>query len=129
MPNSYQISESEWKVMQALWEHGSMYLKELIEILQPETGWNGNTIRTLVVRLVEKQAVSAEKSGRNYCYSAIATEQDCVMQETERFIHRVFGDSPARMFAALSSGGKLTSRDVAEIEAMIAALRERDIGD
>lgn len=120
-----QISESEWKVMQVLWNDGSMPLGEIIKRLSAEE-WNGNTIRTLVVRLVEKGAVLAEKHGRNYVYSAIAQEQDCVLKETAHFLGRIFDGSPSKLFAALSTGGVLTDRDISEIETMIQKLKERE---
>lgn len=121
-----QISESEWKVMRVIWNDGSMPLGDIIKCLSPETDWNGNTVRTLVVRLVEKGAVLAEKHGRNYVYSAIAQEKDCVLKETEHFLGRIFDGSPSKLFAALSSGGKLSDKDITEIEDMIQKLKERE---
>lgn len=123
---SLQISESEWKVMRCLWDRGTLPLGEIIAEIAPENGWNGNTVRTLVVRLVEKGAVLAEKHGRNYVYSAIAQETDCVLKETEHFLGRIFDGSPSKLFAALSSGGKLSDKDITEIEDMIQKLKERE---
>lgn len=123
---SLQISESEWKVMRCLWDRGTLPLGEIIAEIAPENGWNGNTVRTLVVRLVEKGAVLAEKHGRNYHYSALAQEQDCILNETEHFLGRIFDGSPSKLFAALAGGGKLSEKDCLEIEKMIGELRERE---
>lgn len=124
MHNSYQISEAEWQVMQVLWRGGSLPLKDIIEQVSPLTGWNGNTIRTLLVRLVEKGAVAAEKQGRNYRYSALARQEDCLREETRNFLHRIFDGSPAKLFAALTGSGELTDQDIKEIRAMIDSLEE-----
>lgn len=126
---NYSISESEWKVMRALWDHPPMPLGEMIALIGPENHWNGNTVRTLLVRLVEKGAVKAEKQGRNYLYSPLAQEKECVMQETEHFLSRIFDGSPARLFAALSDQGKLSERDCREIEAMLQAMKGREHHD
>ncbi len=123
---NYSISESEWKIMRVLWDHLPMPLGELIALVGPENNWNGNTVRTLLVRLVEKGAVKAEKRGRNYLYSALAQENECVMQEMEHFLKRIFDGSPARLFAALSAEGKLSERDCQEIEAMLQAMKGRE---
>lgn len=121
-----QISGSEWKIMRVLWDSGEpMALKEIIERAAPAQGWNGNTVRTLVVRLVEKGAVKAEKQGRNYRYAPIVQEQDCVLRETEHFLKKMFDGSPARLFAALSDGGKLSEKDCREIEEMLREMREK----
>lgn len=119
MHNSYQISEAEWQVMQVLWAGESFPLKDIIEQVSPQTGWNGNTIRTLLVRLVEKGAVAAEKQGRNYRYSALARQEDCIREETRNFLHRIFDGSPTKLFAALTGSGELTKKDLREIRTMI----------
>lgn len=122
----YSITDSEWKIMQCLWAGGALPLGEIIEQVTPTTGWSGNTIRTLLVRLVEKGAVSAVKEGRNYRYSALAKESECALQETEQFLQRVFDGSPSKLFAALTGGGKLSDKDCDEIEALIRQMRGRD---
>lgn len=122
MHNSYQISEAEWQVMQVLWREKSLPLKDVIDVVSPITGWNGNTIRTLLVRLVEKGAVSAQKQGRNYCYSALAGKEDCVREETRNFLNRIFDGSPTELFAALTSSGEISAKELAEIRAMIDAM-------
>ncbi len=121
-----QISESEWKIMRVLWDSlEALPLKDIIDRAAPQSGWNGNTVRTLVVRLVEKGAVKAEKHGRNYRYAPAVKEQDCVLRETEHFLGRIFDGSPARLFAALSDGGRLSEKDCREIEAIISEMREK----
>ena len=124
MHNSYQISEAEWQVMQILWREENLPLKDIIEQVAPMTGWNGNTIRTLLVRLVEKGAVAAEKQGRNYRYSALARQEDCVREETRNFLDRIFGGSPTKLFAALTGSGEISANDLAEIRAMIDRMEE-----
>lgn len=124
MKNTYQISQSEWLVLQCLWKESPMEIKDLVARLRGKTGWNANMVRTLVVRLQEKGAIGAEKQRRFYRYYPIANEQDCVLQETQSFLDRVFEGSPVKMIAALTGGGKLTKEDCAEIEAMIAKMKE-----
>ncbi len=122
MHNSYQISEAEWQVIQVLWHEESLPLKDIIDVVSPITGWNGNTIRTLLVRLVEKGAVAAEKQGRNYRYSALAGEEDCVREETRNFLNRIFDGSATKLFAALTGSGDISAKDLSEIRAMIDAM-------
>jgi BlaI family penicillinase repressor len=126
MNPTYQISEAEWQVMQCLWRKSPLEIKDLLTMLQDKTGWSANMIRTLVVRLQEKGAVGAEKTSRIYRYYPIAQEQECVQQETQSFLNRVFDGSPVKMIAALTGSGKLTKEDCAEIEAMLQQMKERE---
>lgn len=124
MNRTYQISESEWLVLQCLWKESPLEIKDILARLQEKTGWNANMVRTLVVRLQEKGAVGAEKQHRFYRYFPIANEADCVMEETQSFLDRVFEGSPAKMIAALTGSGKLTREDCQEIEGMLARMKE-----
>ena len=54
-----KISEAEWSIMKALWDGcgkkgEGLTLGELSSALKDSTGWNSTTIRTLTIRLAEK---------------------------------------------------------------------------
>ena len=123
MKKPYQISQSEWLVLQCLWKKSPLEIKELLAMLQEKTGWNANMVRTMVVRLQEKGAVGAEKGGRFYRYYPIADQDACIQAETASFLERVFDGSPTRMIAALTGSGSLTERDCQEIEAILRNMR------
>lgn len=57
MKNEINISESEWTVMEYLWNNPMVTITEIRKALSP-TGWSDSTIKTLVRRLVSKNAVS-----------------------------------------------------------------------
>lgn len=124
MKRTYHISESEWLVLQCLWKESPLEIKDILARLQEKTGWNANMVRTLVVRLQEKGAIGAEKDRRFYRYYPLADQQDCLLEETQSFLNRVFEGSPAKMIAALTGSGKLSRRDCEEIEAMLRTMKE-----
>lgn len=125
MTPTYHISDSEWLVLRCLWKQSPMEIKEIVAMLQEETGWNANMVRTLVVRLQEKGAVAAKKGGRYYRYYPVAEEHQCIQQETRSFLNRVFEGSPAKMMAALTGGGQLSEKDILEIQQLLDELKER----
>ena len=45
----YKISDSEWKVMEILWEKGTATQSEVMDALTE--GWNKNTVYTFLSRL------------------------------------------------------------------------------
>ncbi len=126
MKKTFQISESEWLVLQCLWKQSPLEIKEILSMLREKTGWNANMVRTLVVRLQEKGAIGAEKSNRFYRYYPIAVEEDCIQAETQSFLNRVFEGSPVKMIAALTGNGSLTEQDCREIEAMLQKMKGRE---
>lgn len=129
MDKSYHISESEWLVLRCLWKQSPLEIKDIVAMLQAETGWNANMVRTLVVRLQEKGAVGAEKGGRYYRYFPLAEEAHCIQEETQSFLNRVFEGSPAKMIAALTGGGQISEKDALEIQQLLDRLKERGTHD
>src|SRR5580700_3616683 len=93
------ISDAEWSVMQVVWRRRSATAAEVIAELEPATGWTHRTIRTLLARLVEKQALSAEADGNRYVYRPLVGRQRCVRQEARSFLKKVFAGDAMEMLA------------------------------
>ena len=125
MNQTYHISDSEWLVLRCLWKQSPMEIKDIVAMLQKETGWNANMVRTLVVRLQDKGVIAAEKGGRYYRYYPVAEERQCIQEETQSFLNRVFEGSPAKMMAALTGGGQICDKEITEIQRLLDELKER----
>ena len=59
-----KISESEWQIMKLLWAKSPSTANEIVKALSATTAWKPKTIKTLINRLVKKQALGYEKKGR-----------------------------------------------------------------
>ncbi|PGO48337.1 BlaI/MecI/CopY family transcriptional regulator, partial [Bacillus thuringiensis] len=53
-----KISEAELEVMKVLWANSPQTANEVIEALEVKMDWKPKTIRTLINRLVHKEAVA-----------------------------------------------------------------------
>lgn len=84
------------------------------------------TIKTLLSRLVEKGALSAERQGRRFLYHPTLTRDDHAASATRRFSERLFGGRAAPIVAHLAKGDGLSDTDIAELEAIIRELKARD---
>ena len=51
------LSNSEWKLMNRLWQTSPMTITELTAALREDTGWSKNTVITMLSRLEGKEAV------------------------------------------------------------------------
>ena len=57
MEKQINLSDSEWKLMNRLWERSPMTIMELTAAAREETGWTKNTVITMLSRLEAKGAV------------------------------------------------------------------------
>lgn len=119
------ISEAESRVMEVLWQQSPQTSEEIIALLTEPTGWHEKTIRTLLNRLLGKGAISAQKDGRRYLYSAQLQREDWQHQESRSLLDRVFGGKVAPLLAHFSQHEKLTAKDVAELRKLIDAIDKK----
>ena len=125
-----QISEAESRVMQVLWEAAPRSAEEVIAALA-DAGWAEGTIKTLLNRLLNKGAISAEKDGRRYLYSPVLRREAWVQQQSEGLLARLFGGRVAPLVAHFSERGQLTPADIAELKRLVSELddgKEADDG-
>ena len=114
-----KISDAEWEVMKVVWRAGRAVSSETIVEALSHKDWQSKTVRTLIARLVKKRALAYQKSGRAYLYSALVSERDCALEESQSLLDRLFGGSLAPMLANLVEQRRLKKEDIAELEAIL----------
>ena len=119
-----RISEAEHAVMEVLWERGTLSATEVCDEVCQQRGWSLATVKTLLGRLVQKQAIATRPDGRRYLYSPLIARSDYVGGESRRLVDRLFGGKAASLVAHLAETEALTEDDLAEIEALLKELRQ-----
>ena len=118
-----RASESEMQVLSALWDKAPQTAADLTRRIGAINGWTQATVKTLLARLVQKGAVTAEADGRRYLYSPAIERADAVGEESQRFVDRLFGGRVGPLIAHLADREALTDTDIAEIEALLKKLK------
>jgi predicted transcriptional regulator len=119
-----RISEAEHAVMEALWTRAPMTATEVAEVVGDSRGWSLPTVKTLLSRLVTKQAVATAPDGKRFLYTPLLARGDFLGGESRRLVDRLFGGSAAGLFAQLAEAEALSDADLAEIEALLKELRK-----
>lgn len=79
------ISDSEWKIMNVLWENSPCTIMQITKTLSESTGWTKHTVRAFLKRL-EKGAVYHEEGGKAKQYYAKVPQTEVVMEEVRSFL-------------------------------------------
>lgn len=96
------ISESEYEVMEAIWNKGDWIdTKEVHKVLSMVRKWAYNTVGTFLVRLCDKGLLKAEKRGRTNFYFPIISKNEYLAEETQEFVKAVHKGSKKSLIAAL----------------------------
>jgi len=118
-----RISQAELDVMEIVWARAPIAATDVAQALATEKDWNIRTVKTLLARLVEKEALSTEKDGRRFLYRPLIDRKAYVGGAATRLVDRLFGGRAAPLVAQLAESKTLSADDIAELEAIIKALK------
>jgi len=119
-----RISEAEHAVMEVLWDKGTVSAAEVCDAVCEARGWSLPTVKTLLSRLVQKQAIATRPDGRRYLYTPLIARADYVGGESRRLVDRLFGGKASSLFAHLAEQEALTEDDLSAIEALLKELKQ-----
>lgn len=109
--------------MEVLWAESPLPASDIANVLAAQKKWNIKTIKTLLSRLVDKQALSTAKDGRRYLYAPLVSRESYAATAARTLSDRLFGGRAAPLVAHLAEGGGLSDEDIAELEAILAELK------
>ncbi len=114
--SSVDITESEWYVLDVLWDHSPRTAKELTEVLKNTIGWSRSTTLTMLRRMTDKGLLLCAKEDEHpQMYSTPLSREEVRLRETEHFLKRVYRGSISMMLSAMTDGNKLDDAEIAEL--------------
>ncbi|WP_394129486.1 BlaI/MecI/CopY family transcriptional regulator [Shewanella maritima] len=116
---SKDISNSELLVLKQLWLQSPQTSSDLVSALADTQDMHEKTVKTLLNRLVKKEAVSYEKQGRIYHYSPSIAEQDYTSKASQSFVERMFSGKLSPLVAGFAKNNTLSAEDVDELQSLI----------
>jgi BlaI family penicillinase repressor len=113
------ISKTEFEVLNALWEGHPAPASEIIFRLNLHKKWHEKTVKTLLSRLVKKQAIDFEKRDRRYFYFPLLERSLYIAKESNSLVSRLFAGKVAPLVAGFANAESLTKDDVDELKSLI----------
>ncbi|WP_074594638.1 BlaI/MecI/CopY family transcriptional regulator [Bacillus cereus] len=115
-----KISEAELEIMKVLWSNSPQTANEIIEELEDTMDWKPKTIRTLINRLVQKEAVSYHQDkGRMYAYYPLVSQDNYLQVETKSLLKRFCGAAFKPLLVNFLKEEKLFSEDINELKRIL----------
>ena len=120
MPAAPDISDSEWTLMEALWDSSPQTASEVTKALRVSTNWAENTVRTLLTRLVEKGALkTSENASGTRTFLPAVKRETCVRAESQSFLDRVFGGAAKPLLVHFAQNTKLSPEEIKELKKLL----------
>ena len=109
------LTNSEWYVMDCLWERAPRTVMELVAALGERLGWAKSTTITTLRRMEDKGLVRCEVEGRTRHYFPAVEREGAVLRETRSFLDKVYGGSVGLMVSAMAQDKALTKAEIREL--------------
>ncbi len=122
-----QLTEGEWSIIRAVWEHEPCAAPTVQEALEPLRGWSYSTVKTLMDRMAAKGFLESERLRNLILYRSTVTRSEAQRGEIRRAAKRAFDGAVPPMMQFLLGDSEFTEAELDELEAMIR--RRRDSGE
>ncbi len=113
------LSNSEWEIMNVLWDTPRMTISQIVAKLNEKKFWDKHVVITMLNRMEKKGAVSYQRNGRAKEYFSVISQNDTVMEESERFLDRVFSGSLSLMVNSFLSNKKIKKEELDELYSLL----------
>lgn len=114
-PPEIRLSESEYYLMDIIWEKEPIGSTELARCCLERLGWKKSTAYTMLKRLTDKKAARNE----NAVVTALIDKEMVFRQESEALLEKSFRGSLPDFFAAFLQDRRLTREEAEKIAEMI----------
>lgn len=121
------LSDADSIIMEILWRDGECSSAAILEEIQDKLDWSRQTVRTYLVRLVEKGLVDTkEVNKRTLHYFPVVSREEYAADKSGSILNKYYG-SLSHMVAGILQQEDITDADLDELETLIRRLRNKEV--
>lgn len=114
------ITVNEMKILELLWETGSITAREIYKISQIRMNWNKSTTYTVLSKCIEKGFI--ERIGPNFVCKPIVEKEEVQKSKLDDLFGTFFNSSKKDFLRAFSKERSLSDEERNELENLIKKL-------
>ena len=123
-----KLSKTEWQIMNALWERHPATAREVAERLPANVKWAYTTIKTILTRLLGKNAVSERKRANTSVYQPLISRQQARRSALRGLADQAFNGAFGPLIHFLVEEEDLTAKQRRELMEALKKDREGEGG-
>ncbi len=112
---SVELTEAEWAIMRAVWEHQPCAAGTVQEALAASKGWAYSTVKTTMDRMARKGLLRTQRIRNLQLFSTTIDEVEAKRGEFCRMLKRAFGGALAPMIQFLVEHGELSAEEARQL--------------
>ncbi len=111
------LHNTELNILEALWEFGDLPAGKIVKLMKERVGWSRQATYTIIKQCTQKGLI--ERIEPNYICRAKVTREDVQEKEISVLMENLFHNSTHSFLHAFVNCGKLSERDIAELQDII----------
>lgn len=115
MEEHINLNNSEWCIMEVLWEEQPRTLMQMVHELKERQGWSKSTTGTMLRRMHEKGLVSYREGEKVRLYYTELERGRVAFDETKSFLKRTYGGKIGLLVSNFADNNGLTRKDIEEL--------------
>ena len=123
-----ELFESEWTILQKVWELEPCAAPAVQEALQSEKAWAYTTVKTMMDRMVKKGLLSTKKIRNLYLYNSAVTRAQARKSEITRTLKRAFDGTFTPLMQFLIENDQLSEEEYSHLEKLIKRRKRKKPG-
>ncbi len=114
-----KLTEAEWQIMNALWQKHPATAREIMERLDRRVNWAYTTIKTMLTRLAEKEAVSEVKQGNTSVYEPLVSQRKAQLSAFRSLLDQAFDGAVGPLVHFLAEEKQLSAKERRELQKLL----------
>lgn len=119
MNKKVSISDSELEVLKELWESPSLTARQLTDRVLAHTDWSEPTVKTLLLRLLQKNAVQRKREGKVFVYTALIDKEEYRYLAGRSLLDRLFNGITGEFLTCLARNEALSAEEIASLKKLL----------
>jgi BlaI family transcriptional regulator, penicillinase repressor len=121
------MTESEWKIMNAVWQRHPASARDVLQSLDESTSWAYSTVKTFLKRLADKGFLTVSRNANVNLYEPTLSREEAQRSEVHLLVERAFDGTMGPLVNLLVSESDLPEKQRRTLQEMIEAEREQPV--
>ena len=114
-----QPTDGELEILQLIWKHGPMTVRQIHELLSEEKKTGYTTTLKMMQIMTEKGFLGRKEQGRGHIYHSEVSEKKTTQSRLDSFLEATFGGSASRLVMQLLGSKNTSEEDLRKIREVI----------
>ena len=110
-----KLTQAEWQIMNALWEKHPATARDIMSRLPRDVKWAYTTLKTMLSRLVEKEAVSEQKQSNTSIYEPLISQRKARLSAFRLLLNQSFDGAMGPLMHFMLQEEKLNDKQKQEL--------------